>query len=385
MARGSRAARTNPQGPGLQQALRQLVEGAEADAAFLATSSAWSVGKSFSLVAWYPPAGQRALRKSRWIHRAVNRTLESGRTALTVGAWRPPADHPRRPELLIVASVFNKASPMRGALALLSPSPAADLEVVARLERSAREMASALIRSGRVSEPSPAMAPPLSELSERRNHILLHELRVPLGAASVALETLAMRHATQWEGEDERLIRTAQFGLLEAQGVLRLVDPAHAAGGALAPPSLSDVSLVATLERARELFPEARGRLRLDLYDNLPPVRADALWLTQALTNLLENALRYSWPRTLITVAARPHAPDRVLISVQSFGEEFPADQRQIVERDALNALPTSPTSRGLGLSIARYLIAGMGGEIWVDRGELGATEIKLALPIAFA
>lgn len=388
MAKGPRAARTNPLDPARQQALRQLLEESEADAALLAVSSVASsargVRRPFSLITCYPPAERRALLTTRWVRRAVNRALETGRTAVAVGAWHAAPDRPKRSRLLVVAPVINDDGAPRSALAALLPTAEADLEVIALLERTARETMGALMRTGLAVAPAPPAEASLPQLPAPGARFLQHELRAPLGAAAYALEALVMRHAARWEGEDERLIRTARVGLMEAQGILRSANPSWAPGQGPAPPGLRAVSVETVIERAWELFPAARWRVRLDLADDLPAARADELRLTEALTNLLENALKYSWPGAPITVLARPHSPDRVLIAVRSFGEGFPDDQRQIVERGAQDVPPTGPASGGLGLRIVRHFITGMGGDIWIERGEHGSTEVKLTLPIAF-
>jgi signal transduction histidine kinase len=385
MAGQPMVAPTAPQYPTIQQALHQCLVETAADAVFLAMPGARSPGRSFSIVALYPPAEQSTSLMTQWIHKAVSHTLDSGRTTLTVGRRHATTDHPKRSALLIVASVFNGDDAVCGALAALLPSTDIDSAAVAILERSAREIKEILVRRDQIPAPAEPTSPLLARspgVSEAGTDILMHELRVPLGAANYALEALAMRHNVQWDYEDEQLMHTAQFGVMEAQSILRSANQLQAISS-LATPNLRAVSLKTALERSVGLFPAAHSRLRLDLRDDLPLARADELWLTQVLTNLVENALKYSWPRTLITVAAQPNGTDRILITVQSFGRDLPADQQQLFERNVLDASSLDLASKGLGLSIARQFIIGMGGNIWVESDGYGATQVMLTLPVA--
>jgi signal transduction histidine kinase len=363
--------------------LNELLVETAADAAFLAMPGVRSAGGSFSIIALHPSGEQRARVMTRWIRRAVCHALESGCTMLAVGRWRAAPDGPKRSALLIVASVFNDEGAVCGALAILLPATFADSTVVALVERSAHVIRRILMRRCQIPALSSLASAWTSGESGRGASVLAHELRVPLSAASYALQALAMRHTAEGEGEDDQLIHTAQFGLTQAQSILRSSSQSQAIGSAMAAPDLRAISLKPALERALALFPAVRSRLHLDLRDDPPSVRADEVWLTQVLTNLLENALKYSWPRTPITVAARPNGPNRILITVRSFGEGVPASQRQLFARDAIGVVSLDLASKGLGLGIVRRLITGMGGEIWAESDERSAIEVMLTLPLA--
>lgn len=383
MALEPAAAPAAPQYPTIQQALNELLVETAADAAFLAMPGVRSAGGPFSIIALYPSGEQKARLMTRWIRQAVSHALESGCTMLAVGKWRAAPDGPKRSALLIVASVCNDEGAVCGALAILLPATIADSTVVALVERSAHVIRRILMRRCQIPALSSLASARTSGESGRGASVLAHELRVPLSAASYALQALAMRRTAEREGEDDQLIHTAQFGLTQAQSILRSSSQSRAIGSATAAPDLRAISLIPALERALALFPAVRSRLHLDLRDDLPSVRADEVWLTQILTNLLENALKYSWPRTPITVAARPNRPNRILITVRSFGEGFPASQRQLFARDAIGVVSLDLASKGLGLGIVRRLITGMGGEIWAESDERSAIEVMLMLPLA--
>jgi signal transduction histidine kinase len=378
---------TDSQNVTIQRTLRQIAEETGADAAFLVMPSATRMGATSLIGAWYPPSEQSVRLMARWIRRAVNHAIETGRTTLAAGGWRMTLARSKRLRQLIVASVGHGDSSNRSALAILLPSAGADSATITLLERAAQEMPDILARHGAFSpQPPPHPAQP-AEPSKQSLRILFHQLRVPLSAASYSLEALVMRHAAhydRWDSEDEHLTRIAQLGLNEAQGILRAASQSHYSERHAEPPNLDAVSLEAVIARARDLFPAARSRMRLDLQDNLPLARADELWLTQALTNLLDNAVKYSAPHTLIKVAAQQHGADRVQIAVSSVGADDAAEQRLIPAREAMDAPFPGQIRTGLGLSVTRRLVTSMGGDIHIESDGHGTVEVTLTLPAAF-
>lgn len=368
----------------IQQRLCQLIGATEADTAFLATPGARDTGGSLVIAGWYPPVAQRASLMTDWICKAVSHTLESGHTTLAAGQWRAIPEHPKRSGQLIVASVAHDDSSVHGALAIFLSSAIVDSEIIALLERYASTFRGIFTRESKL-----PVAPTLAwtqsaETSKRFNRVLMHELRAPLGATSYALEALAMRQADQWDSENKRLMHVAQLGLAEVQSILRSANRLRVTEGGLATPNLEAVSVEKTIARVQDLFPESRSRVHLDVEERLPLAWADEVWLRQILTNLLDNAVKYSAPRTHIKVVARPYGADRVWIAVHSLGDEFPADQRRLLARNAVDETIPGEAGQGIGLNITRSLTTAMGGEIWVESDGCGATDVIFTLPIAY-
>ncbi len=122
-------------------------------------------------------------------------------------------------------------------------------------------------------------------------------------------------------------------------------------------------------------------------------ISGDAAKLRQVLTNLLENASKYSFPDTPIQVSATSLClsqveplltPDQidhtlildkgdisvVVVRVQDQGEGIlPADQSKIFEKfvRATRSLTTPVRGSGLGLYICRRYVEAMGGKLWLE------------------
>jgi signal transduction histidine kinase len=307
------------------------------------------------------------------MHKGMSYAIQSGRTAWIMGRWSTATvsagDHPQHTGMLIVAPAFNGDGAAWGVLAVLTSSPHTDWKVVEAVEQCAREMTHVLAQPGMLSAP--------------HEDVLLHELRVPLGAANYALEALAQRHGATLAGDDQHLLRTAQLGLMQAQSIMRLASQLQASGDELTKPDMRAISIGEALEYALVLLSAARSRVYSELAVDLPLAWGNEFWLTQALTNLLENALKYSWPRSRIQVDAQPTDRDRVLISVHSHGKKVPGGYQRIFEPYVRGARSDDLTSKGLGLCIAHHLITAMGGDIWMEGDGHHATTVMLTLPTA--
>lgn len=113
-------------------------------------------------------------------------------------------------------------------------------------------------------------------------------------------------------------------------------------------------------------------------------VMGDPILLEQALSNILENAMRYSPPDAAVAVSARFEGRQAV-IEIADDGPGVPeADQERIFEK-FYRAPNAARSGTGLGLSIARGLVEGMGGSLCAaNRLEPGHGLIVTArLPVA--
>jgi signal transduction histidine kinase len=205
-----------------------------------------------------------------------------------------------------------------------------------------------------------------------------HELRTPITVIRGYLETLKYR--------PDRQEQTILFAIDELDRMGRLIN---------------DLLLLAKTEHPDflTLKPEELDWLTEELYlkvsalaarhwklesKGLTPVRIDRQRITQAVLNLVQNAIRHTQPGDTIAIGSsvRDH---QVHLWVRDTGEGIlPADQQRIFERF------TRATTRhhafegyGLGLSIVQAIVQAHGGWVTVSsrRGE-GAT-FTIVLPLA--
>ncbi|MEA2576338.1 MAG: hypothetical protein QOH93_3636 [Chloroflexia bacterium] len=109
----------------------------------------------------------------------------------------------------------------------------------------------------------------------------------------------------------------------------------------------------------------------------LDPVRFE-----QVIANLLQNAVKFSPEGGVVAVELRPTAPAGAVLSVTDQGVGIPVAQRDAVfERFHQAHSEGHLSGMGLGLYIAREIVAMHGGLIWVEGPEHGGSRFVVALP----
>ena len=110
----------------------------------------------------------------------------------------------------------------------------------------------------------------------------------------------------------------------------------------------------------------------------------DQARIKQVLSNLITNAVKYSFSRSVIILRARLFEKE-VWISVKDQGQGIPVEEMRHLFKD-FSRTSVKPTagekSIGLGLAITRRIVEAHGGIIWVD-SEIGiGSTFTFSLPI---
>ncbi len=116
--------------------------------------------------------------------------------------------------------------------------------------------------------------------------------------------------------------------------------------------------------------------------ENLPAVMADQDMIRRVVTNLLENASKYSPAGSHIEVGALRRG-DQVHIWVQDHGQGIPATEHErIFDKFTRLKSENGPKGLGLGLAYCRLAVQAHGGKIWVE-SELGVgSRFVFSLPV---
>jgi signal transduction histidine kinase len=132
-------------------------------------------------------------------------------------------------------------------------------------------------------------------------------------------------------------------------------------------------------------------RIEVDFPERLPLIWGDEERLRQVLTNLLNNAIKYSPDGGVIRIGgwsqygSGEDAPARVILFVADQGIGIPADELpHIFERfyRVDSSLRRSTAGAGLGLFLTKAIVEAHGGQIWA-RAEAGkGTTFFVALPV---
>lgn len=215
-----------------------------------------------------------------------------------------------------------------------------------------------------------------------------HELRSPLTIVGGYIDVLAqeepapesrLRILASIRREIDRLARLASDLLLLTQ--------LEASGGRLEPRRLDLGELTRDLAAASRALTGDTGRLEI-VADGPLPVFADADRLTQAMLNLLDNAIRHASPDGLVRLVASRDGP-AALVEVYNDGPSIPPDQLPRIfdrffrgTRGPGDPPPDRNGHAGLGLPIARAIVEASGGSIAVASDETG-TRFTVRLPLS--
>lgn len=134
----------------------------------------------------------------------------------------------------------------------------------------------------------------------------------------------------------------------------------------------------------REMKSLTDGReINLSLSEDLPPVWVDAEMIQMVITHLLDNALKYSPSGTAVSVRAQL-SDGRVTVSIANQGPGIPVDeQSSIFEKFYRGKNDRNLKGTGMGLAIAREIMAAHGQQIWVASQPGKGAEFFVSLPLA--
>ncbi len=144
-----------------------------------------------------------------------------------------------------------------------------------------------------------------------------------------------------------------------------------------------------TIAMMKTLADKKRHRLLSSVDPALPPVEGDEERLVQVLTNLLDNAVKYTPAGGTITVDARlaPVSVDKMIdLSVADTGIGIPEpDRPRVFERfyrvDKARSRELGGT--GLGLAIVKHLVEGLSGQVWVEPAYPRGSRFVVRLPVS--
>lgn len=133
--------------------------------------------------------------------------------------------------------------------------------------------------------------------------------------------------------------------------------------------------------RAFRAAAEERGvRLRFRPEGEMPEVMADRNMVDRVISNLLENAVKYTPEGGVVRVACR-RAPGGVAVEVANPGEGIPEAELPHVF-DAFRRARADAGGLGLGLAIAKQIVDLHGGRIRAGRTPGGETVLSFTLPL---
>lgn len=227
-----------------------------------------------------------------------------------------------------------------------------------------------------------AMLAALADSRDRQRRLVAdagHELRTPLTSLRTNLDLLVQAETGEALPPEERrqLLADVRAQVAELAGLVTdLVELAREEGAA---GEIVDLDLAAVVTTAVERARRRAGGIAFDVGLQTWPVRGDSRLLERAVTNLIDNAVKWSPVGGIVQVRL-----EEGVLRVSDQGPGIPqADRPHVFDRfyRAPDARPL-PGS-GLGLAIVRQVAEQHGGSVWVEETADGGARLALTVPRA--
>jgi PAS domain S-box-containing protein len=214
-----------------------------------------------------------------------------------------------------------------------------------------------------------------------------HELRTPLTSIKGNIETL-MEKDVEWSKEQQKdLLQSANIAADRLTIIIKnLLDMSRIDSGKM--------TLDKRSYQVKEILDSASGvlsiiaskhQLKIASLPGLPPVEADKGRIAQVITNLTENAAKFSPEGSLIEIEAKI-SEGSIIISVEDHGIGMPPEVvDKIFDRfyQSYQVVEGKTHGTGLGLAICKGIVEAHGGKIWVESQKGKGSKFSFSIPIA--
>ena len=227
----------------------------------------------------------------------------------------------------------------------------------------------------------------LAQMREDLTHMIIHDLRNPLGSIMSSLQLI--RTAIAEEDETLPVMQLLGISIRSARKLHRLIDSLLDLARLETRETELNTTLVNPASLAHEAVEEvqsmaANKELLLEVYvsSGLPKVAIDRDLILRVLVNLLDNALKFT-PRGGRVALNVEQAREGMLFSVLDTGPGVAEEHRQrIFERFMRLSNAVGVKGTGLGLTFCKLAVEAHGGSIWVESEVGKGSSFVFSLPL---
>ncbi|MDZ8087728.1 MAG: histidine kinase [Nostoc sp. DedQUE12b] len=232
------------------------------------------------------------------------------------------------------------------------------------------------------------------QFKDRVIGMLAHDLRNPLTAAAIAIETLQSNYNLE-TGQFQRLKPSLTAHLLkQARNQTKIIDRMIAdllqvgRGKDTEFPILPQkVQLgklcLNVLEELCDRYTAKSQEVETDIPNDLPYVYADPERIRQVLVNLLDNAIKYTPEGGKISIAGLHRTTQKVQFSIGDTGPGIPVENRdRIFENHFRLQRDEGTEGYGIGLCLCQRIVLAHYGQIWVDSTPNNGAWFHFTLPV---
>jgi NtrC-family two-component system sensor histidine kinase KinB len=215
-----------------------------------------------------------------------------------------------------------------------------------------------------------------------------HEFRTPLTSINMSVDILRQRLLGPLTEQQEDLLEASKQDCERLTKLVReLLQLSRLESGTVERREEQiDVRKVidSALGPLRLPFREKNVELKASFGPDLPPLLGDEQQLSWVISNLVNNALRYTDSGGTVEVAACREG-ETILVTVRDTGRGIPGEYlEKIFDKfvQVKQTLDSTPGSVGLGLAIAKEIVEMYGGKIWVESEVNKGSLFSIQLPL---
>ncbi len=227
----------------------------------------------------------------------------------------------------------------------------------------------------------------LDRLRDDLISMIYHDLRSPLANVVSSLDVLASLLPLESDPAFRSLLNIA---IRSTERIQRLTDSLLDINRLEAGQPIGNRQPTSPASLAKDavdsILPIAQNKnqdVLLNISSDLPPIYVDADMIKRVLTNLLENAVKFTPTKGIITIGAEVD-DSSILMWVHDNGPGIPKDQRDHIFQKYTRLQPgIGPKGFGLGLAYCRLAVEAHGGKIWIGNQQGEGTRFNFTIPLA--
>jgi signal transduction histidine kinase len=229
----------------------------------------------------------------------------------------------------------------------------------------------------------------LEQMREDLTHMVVHDLRNPLGSIMGSLQLIQ----TALVERDETLpvSKLLQIAMRSGQKLYLLIDSLLDLGRLETSDTEINRAFVdidsVVQEAVDQIAPFAlakRQSVSAEVAPDVPKVMADRDLLLRILMNLLDNAIKFTRKEGSISLEVKPSG-NEVAFTVSDTGIGIPPEYRhRIFDRFLRLENDEGVKGTGLGLAFCKLAVEAHGGRIWVESEQGQGSQFKFVLPVGY-
>ena len=230
---------------------------------------------------------------------------------------------------------------------------------------------------------------PFHELDEAKTNFIAtisHELKTPISSILMSAKLLEDARVGVVNEEQKGLVQHIKEDserLLKITGELLNLTQVEAGKIQLAfQPVLPKEILLYAIDANKTQAAQQKQTIEMRIDPLVEAVNADKEKTSWVLTNLVANAIRYSFEDSKIIVSAE-RKEKTVVFCVQDFGKGIDSNYKDKIFDRYFRVPGNKEEGTGLGLAICREFIEAQGGKIWVESDYGDGSKFSFWLPVA--